>query len=73
LNIKSDADTRRITARLGIGMPVELHYKTQIKASTGILDVPMSMPAGKYKISVFSEDFAHNNSTSEIIIEIIEG
>jgi len=73
LNVKSDADTRRITARLGIGMPVELHFKTQIKASTGIIDVPMSMPAGKYKISVFSEDFAHNNSTSEIIIEIIEG
>lgn len=73
LNVKSDADTRRITARLGIGMPVELRYKTMINASTGELKIPDFMPSGKYPITVFSEDFAHNNSTSEIIIEIIGG
>ena len=33
--------------------------------------VPAHLPAGRYKISVTAEDFAHNIGTEEVSIEVV--
>ncbi len=58
-------------AKLGNGLPVELQYKTDRKASTGELVIPENTPSGLYKLVLYAEDFAHNHTTLSLDIEII--
>ncbi len=68
---RADRDTRRLMARLADGIPVELRYKTERKASTAWLEIPESLPTGVYDLEFFAEDFAHNHSNKTIQIEVI--
>jgi Ca-activated chloride channel homolog len=40
-------------------------------SNTGELLVPASLPAGRYRVTVTAEDFAHNIGSGEVEIEIL--
>lgn len=67
LRLRADAspDTRRITARLGEGPTVSLHWTPSAKASTGWIPVPQTLPQGRHVLRVTAEDFAHNLTVIE--------
>jgi len=71
LKVRADADTRRLRARLGVGLPVSLWYDPKVKACTGEIKIPEDTATGNYKIILSAVDFAHNNSTAEITVKII--
>lgn len=69
--VQSSQTTRTITARLYGAVPVVLHWNEASKASTGVLTVPASLPAGRYSVHVTAEDIAHNISHQEVPLEIV--
>ena len=71
LRVQSSQTTKTITARLYGAAPVVLHWNEQSKASTGILNIPSSLPAGRYSVHVTAEDIAHNISHQEVPLEIL--
>jgi Ca-activated chloride channel family protein len=42
-----------------------------VGSNTGELLVPVSLPAGRYQVTVTAEDFAHNIGSGEVEIEIL--
>jgi Ca-activated chloride channel family protein len=71
LRVQSSQTTKTITARLYGAAPLVLHWNEQSKASTGILNIPASLPAGRYSVHVTAEDIAHNISHQEVPLEIL--
>lgn len=61
---------RTITARLYGAPPAVLRWNAAAKASTGSLVVPDALPAGRYRITVTAEDFAHNIASQEVTIDV---
>jgi len=71
LRVQTSQTTRTITARLYGASPVILRWDEQSKASTGFLNIPASLPAGRYSVHVTAEDIAHNVSQQEVPLEIL--
>ena len=71
VKVSSDADTARLVAKFYGASPVELFWSNAEKANVGRIRVPQNLSAGKYVLSVTAEDFAHNQSTAEISIEVL--
>ncbi len=71
LKVSSDADTARLVAKLYGASPTELFWSNAEKANVGRIHVPQNLSAGKYVLSVTAEDFAHNQSTAEINVEVL--
>ena len=71
LRVQSSQTTRTITARLYGAAPVVLRWSEESKASTGVLEIPASLPAGRYSVHVTAEDIAHNVSHQEVPLEIL--
>jgi Ca-activated chloride channel family protein len=71
LRVQSSQTTKTITARLYGAAPVVLRWDEQSKASTGLLNIPPSLPAGRYSVHVTVEDIAHNISHQEVPLEIL--
>ena len=67
----ADADTVRLTAKLYGARPAELRWSDAEKASVGVLRVPAGLAAGRYVLTVLAEDFAHNQSSAEVEVEVI--
>ena len=70
LKVASDADTNRLTARIYGVAPVSLQWSNADKTNVGKLLIPANLSAGKYVLTVTAEDFAHNQSTTEMPITI---
>ncbi|CAN5839956.1 hypothetical protein BH20ACI4_BH20ACI4_21420 [soil metagenome] len=71
LKVSADADTNRIIARIYGAKPVSLRWSNTEKSNTGKLKIPENLASGKYKLTVSAEDFAHNQTTEEMMIEIL--
>lgn len=71
ISVDADADTESLTARFYGAQPVKLHWSGQEKRSVGKIYIPQQLPAGRYTLIISAEDFAHNNSTVEVEIEVI--
>jgi Ca-activated chloride channel family protein len=67
----ADADTFRLTAKLYGAQPVDLRWSDAEKASVGVLRVPAGLASGRYVLTVSAEDFAHNQSSVEVMVEVI--
>ena len=67
----ADSDTMRIVARVYGAQPVPLLWSAKEKASVGRLRVPAGLAAGRYMVTVSAEDFAHNQSSVEVWIEVL--
>lgn len=73
ITVRADSDTRRIAARIFGALPVPVVWDAKAKASVGHLIIPAGLPSGTYTIQITAEDFAHNSSVTEMIIEVIGG
>jgi Ca-activated chloride channel family protein len=71
LKVSADADTNRLFAKFYGAQPVQLFWSNQEKANVGKLRIPENLASGKYVLTVSAEDFAHNQSTDEINLEIL--
>jgi hypothetical protein len=48
-------------------------WDAKAKTNVGHLRIPAGLPSGTYTIQVTAEDFAHNSTVSELVIEVIGG
>jgi Ca-activated chloride channel family protein len=71
LRVEADSDTARLVAKFYGAQPAQLFWSQQEKTNTGRLRVPAGLASGRYTLSVTAEDFAHNQSTTEVSVEVI--
>jgi Ca-activated chloride channel family protein len=71
LQVSASDTTRTIVARLPGAAPAYLRWNPEAGSNTGVLAVPASYAAGRYKLTVTAEDFAHNIGSREVEIEIL--
>ncbi len=71
LDVSASATTRTIVARLTGAAPVALRWNADRKLNSGAMLVPAHLPAGRYKLTVTAEDFAHNIGSREVPIEVL--
>jgi len=71
LRVSASETTRTIVARMYGAAPVYLRWNPGLGASSGELAIPATLAAGKYKLTVTAEDFAHNIGSREVDVEVI--
>jgi Ca-activated chloride channel family protein len=71
LRVDADSDTARLVAKFYGAQPAQLFWSAQEKTNTGRLHVPAGLAAGQYTLTVTAEDFAHNQSATEVRVEVI--
>jgi Ca-activated chloride channel family protein len=71
LQVSASDTTRTIVARMRGAAPVYLKWNAGMGSNTGELLVPAAFAAGRYKVTVTAEDFAHNIGSGEVEIEIL--
>lgn len=71
LRVDADSDTSRLVARMYGAQPVQLFWSNSEHANVGKLRVPSGLAAGRYIVTISAEDFAHNQSSTELQIEVI--
>jgi Ca-activated chloride channel homolog len=73
VTVRADSDTRVIAARVFGALPVAVVWDAKAKANVGHLRIPAGLPSGTYTIQVTAEDFAHNASVAEVMVEVVGG
>ena len=73
ITVRADSDTRVIAARVFGSLPVPVVWDPKAKANIGYLRIPAGLPSGTYAIQVTAEDFAHNSSVVELLVEVVGG
>ena len=71
LHVSASDTTRTIVARMHGAAPVYLKWNAETGSNAGQLLVPATFAAGRYKVTVTAEDFAHNIGSGEVEIEIL--
>jgi len=71
LTVRADSDTRVIAARIFGSPPIPVVWDPKAKANIGHLTVPGGLPSGSYVVQVTAEDFAHNSSVVELVLEVL--
>jgi Ca-activated chloride channel family protein len=71
LHVSASDTTRTIVARMHGAAPVYLKWNAEMGSNVGELLVPATFAAGRYKVTVTAEDFAHNIGSGEVEIEIL--
>jgi Ca-activated chloride channel family protein len=71
MKVSASASTRTLIANLPGAMPVNLHWDSDARASTGELQVPAGFSPGTYRLIVTAEDMAHNIGSQEVQIEVL--
>jgi Ca-activated chloride channel family protein len=71
VKVNADKDTVRLIAKLYGAQPVQLAWSEKEKASVGRLRVPAGLASGQYALTVSAEDFAHNQSSVEVMVSVI--
>lgn len=71
IKVFADQDTRRINARLFGSQPVQITWNEKEQANIGLLHVPPALPAGRYQLQISAEDFAHNSTVVEMVVEVM--
>lgn len=73
ITVRADSDTRVIAARVFGSLPVPVVWDPKAKANIGHLRIPEGLPSGTYTIQITGEDFAHNASVVELVVEVVGG
>ena len=71
VRVAADKDTVRLVAKFYGAQPAQLFWSDKEQASVGVLRVPPTLAAGQYVLTVTAEDFAHNQSSAEVRLEVI--
>ena len=70
VRIQSDADTRRIRLRVANLEPTEARWDAEGKANVGRISLPAEIATGQHALEILAEDFAHNVSSSQVMIAV---
>lgn len=73
VTVNADRDTRRIMVHLYGAQPVPALWDAQAKASIARLRISSELPSGTYTLTILAEDFAHNNSSATLELDIVGG
>jgi Ca-activated chloride channel family protein len=71
VRVNASETARTIVARLYGASPAYMRWNPEMSTNTGEVLVPAHLAAGRYKIAVTAEDFAHNIGTQEVSIEVV--
>jgi hypothetical protein len=71
VRVNADRDTMRLVAKLYGAQPIQLAWSEKEKANVGRLRVPAGLASGQYALTVSAEDFAHNQSSVEVMVSVI--
>ncbi len=71
LKVSADSDTNRLTARIYGAKPIQLAWSNEKHTNIGKLKIPDHLASGKYLLTVTAEDFAHNQASEELQIEVL--
>ncbi len=71
VRVQASATTRSIAVRLYGAEPLFLRWNEAEKSNAGVLQIPGSLPAGRYSVHVTAEDIAHNVSHQEVPLEVL--
>jgi Ca-activated chloride channel family protein len=71
MRVSASDTTRTIVARMNGAAPVYLRWNAEMASNAGEMVVPASLAAGRYKLNVTAEDFAHNIGSGEVEVEIL--
>lgn len=71
IKCNADSDTDRLTAKMYGAQTVRLAWSSKEQTNVGKLRVPASLAAGKYTVVIAAEDFAHNQSSTEVQVEVL--
>jgi Ca-activated chloride channel family protein len=71
LQVSASETTRTIVARMYGASPAYLRWNAQMGTNAGELAVPDTLAAGRYKVTVTAEDFAHNIGSGEVDLEVL--
>lgn len=71
VRVNASETARTIVARMYGAQPAYMRWNPQMGSNTGEVTVPAFLAAGKYKMTVTAEDFAHNIGTEEVSIEVV--
>ncbi len=71
VRVNASETARTIVARLYGASPAYMRWNPEMSTNTGEVMVPAHLAAGRYKIAVTAEDFAHNIGTEEVSIEVV--
>jgi Ca-activated chloride channel family protein len=71
IRVAADSDTARLVARMYGAPPIQLLWSSQERTNVGKIRVPPGLAAGKYTVVISAEDFAHNQSSTDIQIEVL--
>lgn len=71
IKVDADSDTMRLVAKFYGAKPATILWDSKEKACVGKIRVPNGLAAGKYVLTVTAEDFAHNQSSVEVEVEIV--
>jgi Ca-activated chloride channel homolog len=71
VQVGASETTRTIVARMNGAAPVYIRWNPDTGMNTGVLAVPATLAAGKYKLTVTAEDFAHNIGSREVELEVL--
>ncbi|HQR34421.1 MAG TPA: VIT and VWA domain-containing protein [Blastocatellia bacterium] len=71
LKVNADQDTMRLVVRLYGAQPVQLVWSEKERMNVARLRVPAGLASGQYTLTVSAEDFAHNQSSIEVVVSVI--
>jgi Ca-activated chloride channel family protein len=71
VKVNADKDTVRLVAKLYGAQAVQLAWSEKEKANVGRLRVPAGLASGQYTLTVSAEDFAHNQSSADVMVSVI--
>ncbi len=71
LRAETDADAARIVGHFYGAQAAQLFWSPAERANVGALRVPAGLLPGRYTLTVTAEDFAHNESQVELLIEVV--
>lgn len=71
IRVNADSDTNRLTAKFYGAKPIKLSWSNAEKANFGKLQIPVNLASGKYTLTIVAEDFAHNQTTENIEVEVL--
>jgi Ca-activated chloride channel family protein len=71
LEASASATTRTIVARMYGVAPVRLAWNAEARSNVGNFQIPDTLPAGQYTLTVSAEDFAHNIGTQEVHLAVV--
>jgi len=71
VKVSADSDTVRLFARVYGSKPAPLTWSSPEQTNVGKLRIAPGLATGRYTITVSAEDSAHNQSTTEVPIDVV--